>query len=305
MVAAAVSTRPTSRLRELLRRREDIVVAPGAFDGLSARLVQQAAFPAVYATGGGIARSMGMPDLGLLGMTEVVDRLVPIVESVTIPVIADADTGYGNALNVRRTIRAFERAGIAGLHLEDQQFPKRCGHYDDKGVIPAGEMVQKLRAARDAATDPDLVLIARTDALAVEGLDRAIERANVYAEAGADLIFVEAPESVEQIEAIAHGVRAPKLINMFQGGKTPLVPLAELQELGYRVVIIPSDLQRAAIHAMQEVLAAIARDGHSAKLADRMASFAEREAIVGTKALLERSQQYADPTRSGHNSWKQ
>src|SRR5262249_6134215 len=154
----------------------DILVAPGVYDGLSARLTARAGFAAVYATGGGIARSMGYPDLGLLGLGEVVDRLRPIVEHAGVPVIADADTGYGNALTARRAVREFERVGVAGLHLEDQTFPKRCGHYDDKSVVPVAEMTQKLRAARDALTDPDLVLIARTDALAVEGLDAALER---------------------------------------------------------------------------------------------------------------------------------
>jgi 2-methylisocitrate lyase-like PEP mutase family enzyme len=283
--------RPTTRLRELLRR-DAVLVAPGVYDGLSARLVARAGFDAIYATGGGIARSAGYPDLGLLSMSEVVDRLAVIVEHSALPVIADADTGYGNALNVQRMVRAFERAGVAALHLEDQQFPKRCGHYDDKGVIAATEMAQKLRAARDAATDPDLVLIARTDALAIEGLGGAIARAHAYAEAGADVIFVEAPTTVAEIEEIARRIPQPKLINMFEGGKTPLVPLARLQTLGYRIVIIPSDLQRAAIRAMEEVLRVIARDGNSAALADRMASFQEREAVVGTDSYLERGRRY-------------
>jgi len=262
------------------------VVAPGVYDGLSARLARRAGFAAVYATGGGIARGMGYPDLGLLGMTEVIERLAGIVEHAGVPVIADADTGYGNALNVRRTVREFERAGVAALHLEDQTFPKRCGHLDDKSVVPIAEMVGKLRAARDAAGDADLVLIARTDAIAVEGLDGALERAHAYAEAGADVIFVEAPVSEAQIEAIARRVPGPKLLNMFEGGKTPLVPLQRLHALGYRIVIIPSDLQRAAIRAMQDVLAAITRDGNSRSVADRMASFTEREAIVGTADYL-------------------
>jgi 2-methylisocitrate lyase-like PEP mutase family enzyme len=284
--------RATTTLRALLDA-DDVVVAPGVYDGLGARLVARAGFRAVYATGGGIARSMGYPDLGVLSMSEIVDRLANIVEQAALPVIADADTGYGNALNVRRAVREFERAGVAALHLEDQQFPKRCGHYDDKSLVPTTEMVQKLRAARDAATDRDLVLIARTDAIAVEGLDAAIDRAHAYAEAGADVLFVEAPVSETQIEAIARRLPQPKLINMFQGGKTPLVPLARLAALGYRVVIIPSDLQRAAIRAMQDVLAAIARDGNSAALADRMASFADREAVVDTTAYLDLDRRYA------------
>jgi len=284
-------TRPTSRLRELIRG-PDVVVAPGVFDGLSARLTALAGFSAVYATGGGIARAMGVPDLGLLSMTEVVEHLAPIVEHAGVPVIADADTGYGNALNARRAVREFARLGVAGLHLEDQQFPKRCGHYDDKSLVPVAEMAQKLRAAREALDDPDFVLIARTDAIAVEGFDAAIVRAEAYFRAGADVVFVEAPESVAQVEEIARRLPMPKLINMFQGGKTPLVPLPRLAELGYRIVIIPSDLQRAAIRAMQEVLAAIARDGNSAALADRLASFQEREQVVDTASYLALDRRY-------------
>jgi len=276
---------PAAALRQLLAG-DDVVVAPGVYDGLSARLARHAGFAAVYATGGGIARSMGYPDLGLLGMTEVIDRLAGIVEHAGVPVIADADTGYGNALNVRRAVREFARAGVAALHLEDQTFPKRCGHLDDKSLVPTAEMVQKLRAARDAAGVADLVLIARTDAIAVEGLDAALARARAYAEAGADVLFVEAPTSEAQIETIARSLPGPKLLNMFEGGKTPLVPPARLRALGYRIVIIPSDLQRAAIRAMQEVLAAIQRDGNSRAVAGRMASFAEREAIVGTTDYL-------------------
>ena len=284
--------RASSQLRALLRGG-DVVVAPGVWDGMSARLVARAGFPAAYATGGGIARSMGYPDLGLLSLNEIVARLANIVEHAGVPVIADADTGYGNALNTQRAAREFERAGVAALHLEDQTFPKRCGHYDDKSVVATGEMAQKLRAARDAMTDADIVLIARTDALAVEGLDAAIKRAHAYAEAGADVIFIEAPVSLEQIETIARRVPQPKLINMFQGGKTPLMPVARLKVLGYQIVIIPSDLQRAAIRAMDDVLAAIARDGSSAALADRMASFTERETVVDTAAYLARDAKYA------------
>ena len=284
--------RASRELRELLRAG-DVVVAPGVYDGLSARLVARAGFPAAYATGGGIARSMGYPDLGLLSLSEIASRLANIVEHAGIPVIADADTGYGNALNAQRAVREFERAGVAALHLEDQTFPKRCGHYDDKSVVPTAEMAQKLRAAREAMTDSDIVLIARTDALAVEGLDAAVERAQAYAAAGADVIFIEAPVSVEQIAAIARRVPQPKLINMFQGGKTPLLPVARLKALGYQIVIIPSDLQRAAIRAMDDVLAAIARDGSSAALAERMASFTEREAVVDTAAYLARDAKYA------------
>jgi len=283
----------TSTILRNLIERGDTVVAPGVYDGISAQLVEQAGFPAVYASGGAISRAAGMPDLGLLGMSEVVDRLENIVDATALPVIADADTGYGNALNVQRMVRAFERAGVAGFHLEDQKFPKRCGHYDDKSLVPVKEMAQKIRAARDASTDPDLVIIARTDALAVEGFEAAIERADAYREAGADVLFVEAPQTEEQIAEIAHRLPFPKLINMFEGGKTPLMPESRLRELGFAIVIIPSDLQRAALFAMRETLAAIRRDGSSAALRERLLSFKERELVVGTAAFLERDKTYA------------
>jgi 2-methylisocitrate lyase-like PEP mutase family enzyme len=276
----ATTRRPTTRLRELLAR-EELLVAPGVFDGLSARLAERAGAEVVYASGGAIARAAGYPDLGLLGVGEVLARLTQIAEAVTVPVIADADTGYGNALNVQRTVRAFERAGVAALHLEDQESPKRCGHYEGKTLVPAAEMVGKLRAALEARSDPDLVIIARTDAIAVEGLDPALVRAQAYAEAGADMLFVEAPESEAQIVAIAERLPGPKLINVFRGGKTPLLPSARLAALGYRVAILPSDLQRAAIRAMQETLEAIRRDGNAAAVDDRLATFAERDGIVG------------------------
>jgi len=282
--------RATTKLRTLLTERT--VVAPGAFDGLSARLVEQAGFPAVYASGGAIARSAGVPDLGLISPDEIVARLAAMVDVVSVPVIADADTGYGNALNAQRAARAFERAGVAAFHLEDQTFPKKCGHYEDKALVTADEMVQKLAAVRDALHDADFVLIARTDAIAVEGFSAALDRAAAYIEAGADMIFVEAPRSEDEIAEIARCLPGWKLINMFQGGKTPLVPLPRLAELGYRIVIIPSDLQRAAIRAMQEVLAAIARDGNSAALADRLASFQEREQVVDTASYLALDRRY-------------
>jgi len=290
--------RPTTALRQMLKG-EGIVLAPGVYDGLSARLVRAAGFAAAYATGGGIARSMGYPDLGLLAMTEVTDRLALIVEHAGVPVIADADTGYGNALNVRRTVREFERAGVAALHLEDQLFPKRCGHYDDKALIPTAEMSQKLRAAREAAQDPDLVIIARTDAIAVDGLDAAIERAHAYAAAGADVLFVEAPVDEAQVETIARSLPYPTLINMFEGGKTPLVPLTRLEALGYRIVIVPSDLQRAAIRAMQDALAVMRRDGNTRAVADRMATFDEREDLVGTREYLDLDRRYGTSQEGG------
>lgn len=282
----------SSRLRQLMQTAAP-VVAPGAYDGISAKLVEQAGFPAVYATGGGMARSTGVPDLGLMSLAEIISRLETMVDAVSIPLIGDADTGHGNALNAQHAVRAFQRAGVAGFHLEDQMFPKRCGHYDDKSIVPSSEMVQKIKAVKDASEDPDFVLIARTDGLAVEGYDKTIERGHAYAEAGADVIFVEAPTSVEQIEQIAKDLPYPKLINMFHGGKTPLVAADRLGELGYSLVIIPSDTQRAAIKAMQDTLAAIAQDGHSGGMEDRMVTFKQREEIIGTADYLARDKKYA------------
>ena len=272
-------------LRQLLEGSQT-VLAPGAYDGLSARLVEQAGFSAIYASGGAIARSMGIPDIGLVSLTEVVDRLSQITAVTAKPLIADADTGFGNENNVARTVHLFEQVGVAGFHLEDQAFPKRCGHLDNKTLISCEDMSQKIASACKARKNPDTVIIARTDAIAVEGFDAAIKRARAYEAAGADMLFVEAPSSKEQIEKIAQELSAPLLINMFVGGKTPLVPLDELQAMGYRVVIIPSDAQRAAIFGMQQALAAIAKHGDSASLQDQMVSFDDREQIVETQKYL-------------------
>ncbi|MCQ1580919.1 MULTISPECIES: isocitrate lyase/PEP mutase family protein [Streptomyces] len=277
--------RPTTRLRRLIEG-DGIHVAPGAYDGLSARLVEESGSELLYASGGAIARSCGIPDIGLLSLTEVAARIEQMVDVTSLPVIADADTGFGNAVNAVRTLALYERIGVAGLHIEDQTFPKRCGHLDDKSLVPTDEMARKVRALAEARTDPDFVLIARTDAIATEGLDAAIERARAYAEAGADVIFVEAPETVEQIEEIAARVPQPKLINMFHGGKTPLVPRDRLRELGYRLIIVPSDLQRAMITAVRRTLEAINRDGDSGAVREDLASFADRERIVRTAEYL-------------------
>ncbi|MDG9967204.1 isocitrate lyase/PEP mutase family protein [Achromobacter mucicolens] len=275
---------PGARLRQQLS--ENIVVAPGAFDGLSARLVAAAGFSAVYASGGAIARAAGYPDIGLLSFTEVMDRVEKIVDASGLPVVADADTGFGGSANVERTVRMMERAGVAAFHIEDQSFPKRCGHLDDKSLVDAGEMARKVHIARQTLADADTLVIARTDAIAVEGFDAAIARAELYLKAGADMIFVEAPETLAQIRAIAERLPGLKLINMFYGGKTPLVPLPDLAAMGFRLAIIPSDLQRAAIHAMQETLRAIRLTGDSSAMADRLTSFKEREAIVQTGRYL-------------------
>ena len=279
-------TQGPTHLRVLLARG-GLITAPGVYDGLSARIAESAGFDALYISGGAIARGMGYPDVGLVTQTEMVKRLEEIRAVTSLPLIVDADTGYGNALNVIRTVRAYERAGAAALHLEDQVEPKRCGHYEGKQIVDIHEMTQKIRAAIAARENPDLLLIARTDARAVAGLAEAITRGNAYAEAGADVIFVEAPQSLEEIERIAREVQAPLLINMFWGGKTPLVPPAQLAELGYRIMIVPSDLQRAASRAMQRAAAVLRQQGNTAAIAEEMASFAEREKIIGLPEIEE------------------
>ena len=263
---------------------QGIVTAPGVYDGISARLAGEAGFSALYASGGAIARSTGVPDIGLLTLTEVVDRVRQIVDASDCPVIADADTGFGNEVNVKRTVQLFRSAGVSAFHLEDQEFPKRCGHLDGKSLISVEEMAKKVSVAKKYAEA--VLVIARTDAIAVTGFEDAIERACAYVEAGADMLFVEAPQTVQQIEEIAKRTPGPKLINMFYSGKTPLVPTDDLKAMGYQLIIIPSDLQRAAVTAMKEVLNVIKRDGNSGAIADGMMTFQEREQLVKTKEFL-------------------
>ena len=246
--------RATTKLRQMLGE-PGIIVAPGAYEGISARLIEAQGFKAVYLTGAGTAATvLGQPDLGLTTLTELATHAAHVAGCVSLPIIADADTGFGNALNVVRTVREYERAGVAALHLEDQVFPKKCGHIAGKQVIPAKEFAEKIRAASEYRTDPDFVIIARTDARAVHGLDDAIERGNLYHEAGADVIFVEAPQSIEEIERIAQGVKAPLLSNMVAGGKTPPVKYSELEKLGYKIVIYPGLCMFAALRAIESAL---------------------------------------------------
>src|SRR6266581_2732295 len=281
---------PRQTIRSLIARGGYIMV-PGAYDTLTARLVEQAGFAAVYLTGGGYSRANGYPDLGLLTLGENVRFIGLTVEAVGIPVIADADTGYGNALNVIRTVREYEKAGVAAFHLEDQVSPKKCGHYDGKEVISKGEMVGKIKAAVDTRQDPDLVIIARSDARAIEGLEAAVERVNAYLEAGADVGFVEAPQTVEELRIVGREVRGPALVNVFEGGKTPMLGATELEAMGFRLGIYPSQTHRAAIRAAQRVLAAMKRDGDTSAVEAELATFQDREDAVGTaswRALEER-----------------
>jgi 2,3-dimethylmalate lyase len=282
-----------ARLRALLSGR-DTVVAPGAYDALSARLVEAAGFGAVYMTGFGVSGSLlGRPDVGLLTMTEMVGTARRICSAVGVPVIADADTGYGNAVNVVRTVREYEAAGVAGIHLEDQVAPKRCGHLDGKQVVPAEVMVDRVRAAVDARRDPDFVLIARTDARAVEGLAAALDRAARYREAGADLLFVEAPQSHEEIETVAKELAGvPLLFNWAEGGKTPPVPLDRLRKLGFRLVICPISALLAATSAVRSVLGRIAADGTPINAVRDLPSMADFLDVVGMAEVNDIAETY-------------
>jgi 2-methylisocitrate lyase-like PEP mutase family enzyme len=243
-----------SQLRMLLRG-EGMVIAPGAYDGLTAKLVAQAGFPAVYMTGAGTSVSQGYPDFGLLTMSEMVENAWRIVRSVDVPVIADADTGYGSELNVFRTVQEYERRGVAAIHIEDQVSPKKCGHLDDKEIVPREEYVAKIRAAVAAKRDRDFMVIARTDARAIAGLDEAIARVNAALTAGADMAFVEAPQTMEELVAVPKRVTGPCLLNVVRGGKTPEIDLRHAQELGYRLAIVPGLLLKAVIGACDEALA--------------------------------------------------
>ena len=253
--------RSSTRLRRMLAE-PGLIVAPGAYDGFSARLIEAAGFKAVYMTGAGTAAShLGQPDLGLATLTEMATHASHLASCVSIPLVADADTGYGNALNVVRTVREYEKARVAGLHLEDQVAPKKCGHIAGKQIVEAKEFADKIRAAVEYKTDPDLVIIARTDARAVSGLDDAIARANLYREAGADVIFFEAPQTREEIERVAREVKAPLLANMVQGGRTPAMTVTELEQLGFKIVIFPGVCMRAAVPAIEHALDQLKQTG--------------------------------------------
>lgn len=233
---------------------DDLTIAPGAFDGVSATMINQAGFPAVYMTGAGTSATLGYPDFGLLTMTEMVANASRINACVDVPVIADADTGYGNELNVVRMTQEFERAGIAAVHMEDQEFPKKCGHLDDKKVIPLDDYLAKVRAFADAKTDPDFLLIARTDARAVIGFEDAIARANAALDAGADIAFVEAPQTLEEVEAVPKLVKGPCLLNVVHRGKTPALNLKDAEKMGYRLAIVPTLLLRSFIGLCDQLL---------------------------------------------------
>lgn len=279
--------RRTSEFRRLIEAPE-ILLLPGVHDALSLRIAEQAGFRAV-AVGGysATASLLGAPDVGQLTMTEMADMYARLAERTALPIFADADTGHGNTSNVARTVRAFERAGVAALFLEDQVAPKRCGHMEGKAVVPPVEMVAKLKAALDARDDGDMVICARTDARAVEGLDAAIERAELYREAGADLLFVEAPRSVEELRRICSGIAGPCLANCIEGGRTPALPAAEFEEMGFAAVAWPVSASYAIAKVLQDLYAALAADGTTEAMEDRMLDFEEFNELIGLDALRE------------------
>lgn len=301
---ARLPPRPTRRLRELLARDQTLMAA-GAFSPMAAKLVEQAGFEAVYVPGGGVALDrLGVADLGLITLTEMVEAATAIAQAVSVPVIADADTGFGNQLNVQRTVREYERAGVAAIHLEDQMFPKRCGHMAGKSLVPLEEAVQKIRAAVDARSDPDFMVIARCDALSVAGMDEVVRRSEAYLEAGADMLFVESPGSLEELAGIPRRLRGPHLFNMSASGKTPFLSADEVGRLGYKLMILPNYTALAAIKAMTEVLAEIRRSGSVAGVLGRCASFSEFTGLGGLAQFQQVEREFATPPQTSPQIFK-
>lgn len=285
-------TQPVSLFARLTRT--PIVVAPGVYDAFTALVAEQAAFRTLYVSGAAIAYTrLGRSDIGLVSMSEVADVIGTIRDRVTADLIVDADTGYGNALNVARTVRLFERAGANAIQIEDQSFPKRCGHLDEKRLVPAAEMVGKIKAALDARQSRDTLVIARTDAVGVEGFDKAIERALLYRDAGADVLFVEAPKTHAELKRIPPALGGvPLMANMVEGGKTPLLAAAELEALGFALVIFPGGIVRALGHMASEYYASLAAHGTSEPFRARMLDFTGLNDLIGTPELLAAGKRY-------------
>lgn len=284
----------TADLRERLARPE-ILLAPGVYDGLTAALAEQAGFEALYLSGAAVAYTrLGRPDIGLTTMSEMADTLALIRDRVALPVIIDADTGFGNALNAQRTIRVYERAGANALQVEDQSYPKRCGHLSDKALISREEMAGKIRAMADARASDATLIIARTDAIAVEGFEAALDRVGAYVEAGADALFVEAPRSRDQMAAIvaSFGDRVPLMANMVEGGLTPVTSAEDLQALGFSLVIFPGGIVRALARTAQDYYASLRETGSNRAFGARMFDFAGLNERIGTPAMLEAGRAY-------------
>ena len=288
---------PGARLRERLAAGR-ILVAPGAYDALFSRLVERAGFEAVYLTGSGVSYStLAAPDIGLVTADAMAAKVRELSAAVDIPIIADGDTGYGDEANIARTVREYERGGAAAIQIEDQVAPKRCGHYAGKQVVEVPEMAARLQAALGARDDPGFMVIARTDAISVIGFDAALERANAYAAAGADMVFVEAPQSREQLAAVPHAVPVAAMANMVEGGRTPIVPAAELQGMGYRLVIYPNAITRTVTRAALDMLATLRSEGSTIGHMDRMLTFAELTNLLGGGGWV--SDLVADVGRAG------
>jgi 2-methylisocitrate lyase-like PEP mutase family enzyme len=286
---------PKTSLRARLSR-PPILVAPGIYDPLTALIAEKAGFEALYVSGAAIAYTrLGRPDIGLVSLTEVTETVALIRDRVDTHLVVDADTGYGNALNVERTVRLLERAGANAIQLEDQDFPKRCGHLDDKVLIPAPEMAGKIKAAVDARASAETVIIARTDAVAVEGFERAVARAALYREAGADMLFIEAPRERSELGRIGAlmGKATPLMANMVEGGKTPILSAGELQELGFSFVIFPGAIVRALARAAEEFYGSLQQNGTTDAFRNRMFDFDALNALIGTPEMLERGKAYA------------
>ena len=283
--------------------REPIVIAPGVYDALTAHLAERAGFSTLYVSGAAIAYTrLGRPDIGLVAMNEVADTISMISDRVGADLVVDADTGYGNALNVGRTIRLFERAGARAIQLEDQAFPKRCGHLDNKTLIPPEEMIGKIKAALDARRSRETLVIARTDAVAVEGFDRAVARAVSYRDAGADLLFIEAPKSRAELQRIPPAVsNVPLMANMVEGGKTPPLKAAELEAIGFSLVIFPGAIVRVLARAADEFYTALAAEGTSESFQDRMYDFTALNDVIGTPEMIALGRHYEANTKKGHN----
>lgn len=280
------------KFNELLEKKE-IIIAPGCYDALSAKIIDNAGFECAYMTGFGTSAGLlGKPDVGLLSMEEMISNATRIVNAINIPLIADADTGYGNPLNVIRTVKEYEKSGVAAIHIEDQVTPKRCGHMEGKELIQAEEMVQKIKAAVDARDDTNFKIIARTDARAVLGLEEAIRRAKLYREAGADIIFVESPYTVDEFKTISNEINAPLLANMAEGAKSPMLSAKELEELGYKIVIYPVGLLFAAAKAMLSVAKEIKEKGTDREMLNNMTSFKEFNDFIGLPEYNEMSNKY-------------
>jgi 2-methylisocitrate lyase-like PEP mutase family enzyme len=281
-------------LRRLVESKNGLVV-PGAYDGVSARLVERAGFPAVYMTGYGTSASrLGLPDLGYAGLAEMADHARNLAAAVSIPLVADADTGYGNALGVRRTVHAYEAAGVAALHIEDQVAPKRCGHLSGHQIVPLGEFAGKIRAAVEARRDPDLMIIARTDAVSAVGFDEALRRGEAAAKAGADVLFIEAPRDEAQVERVAQAFDTPLLYNYASGGRSPLLPFPRLRALRYAIIILPIDTLLVATKAMSGFLAALRAGDDVRSLAAQGVPFDEFNALIGATDQMTLADRYRE-----------